>query len=254
MKITANQVVWALLLVAGFPEAKAATITLPAELQPGDTYRILFMTSTTTAAFSPDISHYNAVVTAAALSDPNLAALSANWFALASTAAVNALANTGLSLADTQTSFFNTLGEKVAVGVSGGPNSLYSGISFLSQIYHQDGTLPGFSGAEHIWTGTDADGNTDCPLGGGCIYGPLHFESRVGNVYPAIMIGDLDAHPLWIAAGNNLDWSENYLYGVSGLLTVPGASTPEPGTLALAALASVVVGLNRLDRNRLRRK
>lgn len=52
------------------------------------------MTSTTRDALSTNISDYNAFVTAAALSVPELAALSTAWHVIGATAAVDARDNT----------------------------------------------------------------------------------------------------------------------------------------------------------------
>jgi hypothetical protein len=90
--------------------AFAAAIAVPPGLNPGDTYRIIFVTSTGRDALSPDIAGYNAFVTAAANSDAGLASLGATWKALASTAAVNVLTNAGLSAGDLTTRFYNAAG------------------------------------------------------------------------------------------------------------------------------------------------
>ena len=46
--------------------AKATIVTLPTGLNPGDQYRLVFLTSTERNATSSDIAVYNAFVTAAA--------------------------------------------------------------------------------------------------------------------------------------------------------------------------------------------
>jgi hypothetical protein len=74
--------------------ALAAPITIPTGLNPGDTYRIAFVTSTTRDATSSDIADYNAFVTAAANSQATLAALGTTWTAIASTTTVDARDNT----------------------------------------------------------------------------------------------------------------------------------------------------------------
>ena len=77
--------------------AHAAAITLPAGLNPGDPYRIIFVTSTLRDATSSIMADYNTFVTDAANTDAHLAALGTQWFLLGSTVEVNALTNAGLS-------------------------------------------------------------------------------------------------------------------------------------------------------------
>ena len=75
--------------------AGAAPITTPVGLNPGDQYRLVFLTSTTRDATSTDIADYNAFVTAAANTQQALVDLATTWTAIASTDAVDALDNTG---------------------------------------------------------------------------------------------------------------------------------------------------------------
>lgn len=74
--------------------AMAAPITVPAGLNPGDQYRLAFVTGTVRDATSTNIADYNNFVTTAANSEPALAALSTTWNAIASTNSINARDNT----------------------------------------------------------------------------------------------------------------------------------------------------------------
>ncbi len=85
----------ALLLLAGVSEG--AIVTVPGDLNAGDTYRLVFTTSTVTDAQLPDIDYYNDFVTAAANGSPDLVALGTNWRAIVSTSTVGAAWNTGTS-------------------------------------------------------------------------------------------------------------------------------------------------------------
>src|SRR5215471_8873092 len=80
------------LSVAG--EGRAAPITVPPSLSPGDQYRLVFVTSTRRTATSSSIGDYNLFVTNAANTVPELAALGTTWTAIASTATVDARDNT----------------------------------------------------------------------------------------------------------------------------------------------------------------
>ena len=88
-----------LLTVCHISASLAAIITVPPDLNPGDKYRLVFVSSTTRTATSGDISDYNAFVDTLANSVAELAALDANWRAIASTAAVDAKENIGSSTA-----------------------------------------------------------------------------------------------------------------------------------------------------------
>ena len=66
----------------------------PADLSPGQSYRVLCVTETTTAATSSNIATYNAFVEADVLANPQLAALGTSWAAIGSTLTVSARANT----------------------------------------------------------------------------------------------------------------------------------------------------------------
>src|ERR1035437_9485325 len=66
-------------------------------VNPGDLFRLVFVTSTTTVATSPDISYYNSFVTNVADAVPELLALNATWTVIGSTSAVSAATNIGAS-------------------------------------------------------------------------------------------------------------------------------------------------------------
>ena len=83
---------FALLFAA--PAVDATPLTVPGDLNPGDEYRLAFVTSGVRNATSSDITVYNTFVDAAAETVPELAALGQDWKAIASTNAVNARTNT----------------------------------------------------------------------------------------------------------------------------------------------------------------
>ena len=80
--------------LASVTPAMAISI-VPTGLSPGDQYRLAFVTSTTRDALSSNIADYNAFVSSAANSNPDLAALGTTWTAIASTPTVAARDNTG---------------------------------------------------------------------------------------------------------------------------------------------------------------
>ena len=90
----AGFVLWGLLSIIG-SGALAGVVTLPPQLQPGDQYRLVFVTNGTRNASSQDIEVYNTFVQNQALLSAELAGLGINWHVIGSTLSVNAKDNTG---------------------------------------------------------------------------------------------------------------------------------------------------------------
>jgi len=152
----------------------AASIIVPAGVQPGDTYRIIFVTSAKRNATSSNIADYNQFVTNAANLSPELQSLNTTWTALASTSATNVLANTGLSLSDTNTRFFHTFGQLIATGVSGSNSSLFGGATTLhgARISTEAGVFViGPNNVSLVWTSSamtaSASGTRACRTAAG---------------------------------------------------------------------------------------
>src|ERR1035437_7738012 len=131
----------------------AGTFLFPAGLNPGDLFRLVFVTSTTTVATSPDISYYNSFVTNVADAVPELLALNATWTVIGSTSAVSAASNIGA----TDSGIYRLDGLEVAAGTtalfttSWAPpyNPLLNPLS-MNQF--------GDSSWVDVWTGSDAAG------------------------------------------------------------------------------------------------
>jgi hypothetical protein len=94
-RILPSLILFCATFVAPPTAALADPITVPPCLHPGEQYRLAFVTSTVRDATSPNIADYNAFVTAAANSVPELAALGTTWKAIGSTSTVDARDNTG---------------------------------------------------------------------------------------------------------------------------------------------------------------
>jgi hypothetical protein len=192
-------------------------------LSPGDMYRVVFMTSTTPKAETTDISVYNQVVIDAANAGSVTNPLGLSWSALASTSAVNAQTNTGVSNADNAAvSFFNTDGDLIATSGA----DLWSPPLLAAILYDENGVGTGNTlGHFFTWTGTNAAGTTEDPLGAD--------PARAG-------LADATDNT-WASNVTNPFGFNRSLYGVSAEVTV----IPEPSTALLLGSALGLLGLVR---------
>lgn len=155
---------------ASNPTAQAIDIvTIPADLNPGDEYRLVFVSDGTHDAVSGDIAVYDTFVGAEAMAVPEIAALGATWSAIASTDAVDARDHTGTNPA------VNGAGVPIygldGLRVADNNGDLWDGALANTGIYV---TPSGISLLVDLaWTGTGAGGtaaslvdSSDTPLGG----------------------------------------------------------------------------------------
>jgi hypothetical protein len=228
-------------MVAGALAAASLLTTGPASatlmdsidaLNPGEMYRVVFMTFERGKAEDTDIVVYNDRVIAAAILGSVTSPLSLSWSALASTAAVNAQANTGVLNSDfTPVSFFNTNGDRIATSGA----DLWSGSLSIPIQYDENGSGTGNENAEgefFTWTGTDEAGATLDPLG----------PPPVGENAGAARFADANAtNSQWMSKSTNPSDFQRSLYGVSEKVTV----VPEPSTALLLGSGLGLVGLVR---------
>ncbi len=189
----------------------------PLELNPGDKYRLVFVTSTSRNAISTDIADYNDFVQAAADAS-SLSALGQTWKAIGSTASVDARDNTNTNpFADgTGEPLYVVDGTKIAVDYQ----DLWDG-SILSPL---STTELGSAAPRFVWTGTTSAGLMAPPHGLG-LNNPLH--------------GDSTETTLWIDRGT-IGFITDLLpvYGMSGVIT----AVPEPTTVLLCLEGLLVIG------------
>ena len=150
---------------------------VPPRPQPGDMYRLAFVTSTWVKAHSANISSYNNFVTDVAESVPELLALGASWRAIASTPSVDARDNTETN-------------PSVAVGypiylltherIASHNASLWTpGLQHPININESGGHV---HGQTFVWTGTDSSGGAgSLPLGSSNIFCLTEGASNVGH-------------------------------------------------------------------------
>lgn len=210
-----------------FPAASAGSIYVPPGLSSGDTYHLVFVTEGIRDGTSTAIGDYNDFVNAQAARSGSLTeTFGIDWFAIASTATVNARDNAVVSAA-----VYLLNGTKIANGFA----DLWDGTLIAPGInYDQFGGTPAVENY-YIWTGSKTDGSTDAtyPLGG------LASDHAETGVVPS-------AAPSWIAAGVRPRIERLPFYALSELLTVPTSpsAVPEAGSL----LVWLVLGLAALVR------
>ncbi len=149
----------AALLLASARESIAGPITVPTGLNPGDQYRLAFLTSKVRDATSASIADYNAFVTAAANAVPELLALGTTWTAIASTVTVDARDNTNTNPNTAVGVPIYLLNDTLLVNDNA---DLWDGSIGVPLGVDETGSVPPFS---LVWTGTGTDGRRFNPLG-----------------------------------------------------------------------------------------
>jgi hypothetical protein len=204
----------------------SAPITVPAGLNPGDQYRLAFVTNTTRVATSSNIADYNAFVTAVANSQTELAALGTTWMAIASTATVDARDNTGTNL-NSSTGFPVYLLDETRIADNNA--DLWSGNIVVPFKVTQTGTS---ARTIEVWTGTNGDGTA------------RSFRA-LGETFAVTGITNA-TNLLWVINGVNRASTPRPFYALSGVLTVaPAAHVAEPGALGVLAVGLVCLAVLR---------
>ncbi len=195
-------------------EAPTWTGIIPDCLSPGDSYRILFLTSDMRDATSTDIADYNTFVQGQA---DGVTALNGITFrVLASTGSTDARDNTMTTGAGANIRIFYYQGAKAADDYT----DLYDGNWDTSAARHQNGALrTGLLSS--VWTGTNEDGtgNSGNQLGTG--------NPRIGNA--DVPVGT----PLDDAFDED-NAMELFFYALSDVLTVPNTLTLTTAALTIA--------------------
>ena len=215
----------------------AQPTTIPTGLNPGDQYRLAFVTSTTRDAISADIADYNSFVTAAANAVPELAALATTWRAIGTTTAVDARDNTNTNPGVEVGLPIYRLDDTLLVNDNA---DLWDG----SLLVPLDFNELGFSVSPTlVWTGTDDDG--DSLFGTGELGNPA-----LGLVIPGQTTST--ASQWIICCGGDFASAQYPLYAISDTLTNPVPNIPAFGPPGLAVLVTVVglAGVVQLRRGR----
>jgi hypothetical protein len=205
--------------------ASAVPITQPTGLNPGDQYRLAFLTGSGRDGTSTDIADYNAFVTAVTPGVPQLAALGTTWKAIVSTSAVSARDNTSTNPIANGTGVPIYLLNDTKLADNNA--DLWDGTLDTGISVNQLGL--GATG-NRVWTGTNTDGTISTfPLGAFDVDGGpwVGFSSSAnGN---------------WVHLERNDIGFTRVLYAISDVITV----IPEPSTATLLVLGLTVLGMAR---------
>ena len=229
-------------LVAAVAPSQAAVIVVPPSLNPGDSFRLAFLTSTTQVPSSVDIDDYNLFVTEAAtggtsaidtaldiaLADVGIDPNSLDWKVIGSTVTVDARDNTGTNpTIETGVPIFRLDGASVADNNA----DLWDGSIDNQILINEEGQDTCTPISCRPYTGSISDGTRLIVSGGG---GALGDTISLGNLL--VGVGDptnsfISTFPFVWIEGGTLSGSPQPYYALSPVLQVPNTSVPEPSLL-----------------------
>lgn len=212
-----------LFVLVSFGQLQASIITTPTDLNVGDQYRLVFVTSGTMTAESGDIADYNTFVDG--FGD---VAIASDWKAIGSTSEVDASENT-LTRPDVDSAssvpIYNLAGQRVADGYV----DLWDQAILAAIDVTETGTE--MSTYTQAWTGTTVEG--DASESG--VLGEGYPLDQV--VYGYVGLTDFQ----WIRANAVPGTNINHVYGMSGTLTVSAPDPiPEPASVITWTLLGIV--------------
>ena len=204
-------------VLAGRADASSITLQTPAGLNPGDTFRFVFVTDGIRDATSGNIADYDSFVNVeagAATYDDTVV----SWMAIGSTDSVDAIDHVGQSTSPVY----------LSDGTLVTPTTTAAGLWSGALLHAIDLDLAGNPVQTFSWTGTN-------PLGTG-------FGGPLGSPTPAVG-ATTDADGAWVDSGRSNAGDARPLYGISSVLTAPqsGVPVPEPSTMVLMGTAMCVV-------------
>ena len=207
------------------------TLQTPAGLNPGDHFRFVFVTDGIRDATSTNIVDYDSFVNTQA-GEATYDGVVVNWLAIGSTPSVDAIDHVGQATAPVY------LPDGTLVTPTTTPLGLWSReLVHAINLDLAGNPVPAFT---IVWTGTNFFGT-----GFG---GPLGSSTpQVGSPFDTI--------DSWVASGRSNSGDLRPLYGISPVVTVPQAATPEPSTLTMLGTAvSVGLAVSWIRRRRARRR
>lgn len=213
----------AVLLVLGLStESLAVPITVPTGLNPGDQYRLVFLTTGTTAATQTNIAYYDALVQAEADAVAGLLALGTTWQVIGSSSAGNAISHTGTSGTGVPIYLLND------TRLVNNYVDLWDGSVDIPLNVDSSGSVVG---AVQVWTGTFLNGTTN-------------GNRWLGSTSGQVSLGSSNqTGGGWVGGFADAAIEQRHLYAISAVQTVP-----EPGTGLLLSLG--LLGLAARGRRR----
>jgi hypothetical protein len=266
-RVRASRLPWmflalvSLALAATTPVA-ADPVPVPIDLNPGDQYRLAYVTSTTGPTLSADITFYNDLVTNLANTIPALQSLGTNWNVIGSTRSPSG--QTSPPAGGPTTTWINArtnTGTTPTVGNADGPSpGPVTGGSVGVPIYRLDGIRIADDNND-LWDGSiDAFLNTNengdfignnqrvwtGSVNNGTGYTGDNQDRNLGSTNGAAQTGITSrSDGGWLGdSGSGVNTSFHF-YGMSEILTVP-----EPGSFMLASIGAIVLLGIRFGRKR----
>lgn len=220
--------------VAGTAAAVPVDLSTPSGLNPGATFRFLFVTKGTTNATSSTIADYDTFVNGQA-AGAVYGGTTVNWKAIGSTDSVNARDHVGGY--GSSVPIYLPSGTKIANDLTTGTGGLWSGSLLAAPSGYIDGTT--FDLFPLLFTGSESNGlaATQYFLGANAAKYGVPFVSTAA----------------WLSAtGTYGNTSPLRMYGISDTLTV-AAAVPEIDPAGMGSvLALVIGGVGLLERRRLK--
>jgi hypothetical protein len=203
-------------LAAG-QQARAADILTPAGLNTGDTFRFIFVSTSSVSIFNTNFPSIDATLASNA-SGYTYNGQSISWSAIVSSSGINARDRVGGF--NTNVPVYLVTGDKVANDLTTSGNGLWSG-SLLRAV---NVGIAGNTINNNMATGTTASGTVGSSMGASVPTYGVSSSSGGG----------------WLNSGNSVFGSGGpfRVYGISSDLTV---AVPEPSTYALGAIATGVM-------------
>jgi len=233
---------------------QAAPVVTPLGLNPGDTYRLAFITSGYQRAEENDIAFYNQFVTDIANGEASLASLGTTWMAIGSTATVDARDNTNTNPGTEPNAIPIYLLDGATLVSSDHRDIWINGIGNPINIDETGNQIPEsgeFSVDDHAWTGTAADGTAaNNPLGlHGGVLDPFTYEPSRGDSFETQGFGD----PTWLFS-TKLDNvpvdTDLRFYALSDILTVASGTVTVSAPPALWVFSLALAGMAVFRRRR----
>jgi hypothetical protein len=227
-------------------DSHAAIQTQPTSLNPGDQYRLVFITSNARNAAATDINVYNSFVSAAANAVPELASLLAEWKVIGATHDINARQNTGTDptpLGATGVPIFLLNDTRIAANY----DDLWDGVLENHLNITENGQVTDWNS---VWTGS-GDNGFDYAVQNLGDFAPLYGDPTPAPGGPTTNVdGDRNGWMFdWAAVGT----LSAPFYAMSSVLTVPGDPNVVPEATSVLtwlglSLAAVVGGSLRRNR------